>query len=114
MLVHSDFPAERPHPISQLPAGHHKCGSCIACPMAWEINEYVNPSNGFRIKFTDFTSCSSKRIVYLLGCPCGLPYVGSSTRAVKTHVLEHKSRIKNNVTDAPPVGHYQSMQHTPD
>lgn len=39
-------------------------------------------------------------------------YVGSSMHVVKMHVLEHKSRIKNNIVEAPLVSHFQSMQHS--
>lgn len=32
MLVHSDFLADKSQRPSRLPAGHHKCGSCVHAP----------------------------------------------------------------------------------
>lgn len=52
--------------------------------------------------------------MYLVVCPCGLPYVGSSMHTVKMCILEHKSRIKNRIIEAPLVSHYISMHHSPE
>lgn len=108
MLVYSDFLIQSKGYEQKLPAGHNKCGSYAACPMVWEIKEYVNLNNGYRVHLNKCTSCSSKQsLSHRL--PMVAPLCGVHMHSAKVCVLENKSRIKNNALEAPMVSHYKAV-----
>lgn len=49
--------------------------------------------------------------IYLLQCDCGLCYVGPTRQELKIRIIEHRSRIRNAVLDAPIVQHFVEKQH---
>lgn len=42
-----------------------------------------------------FVTCSTKGVVYLLQCPCGLQYIGRTKRPMQVRLGEHITNIKN-------------------
>lgn len=51
------------------------------------------PENVYDIK--GVITCNTKNVIYLLKCPCGLAYVGKTTRPLKRRISEHRSNIRN-------------------
>lgn len=47
----------------------------------------------------------------MLTCPCGLSYIGKTTRALKTRISEHRSAIRNGVTSSPVAVHFMNAKH---
>lgn len=83
--------------------GHYKSGNCGCCAQAWEIKMIVLPSINFEKQLDFYSSCNTKMCVYLLECECGLCYIGYTQCKLKVRVMEHRSRIRNKVTEAPMV-----------
>lgn len=54
---------------------------------------------------------ASKNVVYVDFCGCPKYYISSSTPAVKTCIIEHWSRLKNGVLNAPMVEHCSAAQN---
>lgn len=65
-----------------------------------EGSQIVLPG-GLTINLHSFYTCLTKGVVYLILCAGGSPYVGSMRHQVKTRILEHRSRIRLRVEDAP-------------
>ena len=47
----------------------------------------------------------------MLKCPCGLSYIGKTSRALKTRIAEHRSTIRNNVITSPVAVHFNKAGH---
>ncbi len=50
-------------------------------------------------------------VIYMLPCPCGLSYVGKTTRKLKQRISEHKSAIRRNDPDYPVAVHFNEHKH---
>lgn len=90
ILVSADRTA-RDQSAPTLPPGHYRCVSCSVCSISTECKEICFPDLGFTHKIELFSNCRSKFCVYLLTCPCGSRYVGSTRRQLKTRLLKHPS-----------------------
>ncbi len=53
----------------------------------------------------------SKHVVYLIWCPCGLGYVGKTSRQLKQRISEHKSSIRRKDVNYPVVAHFLALNH---
>ncbi|OCT98369.1 hypothetical protein XELAEV_18010601mg [Xenopus laevis] len=62
-------------------------------------------------------TCKSTHVVYLLKCPCGLLYVGQTSREVKLRIQEHENNIRNfkenTQTDTSVSKHFFECKHNP-
>ena len=61
-----------------------------------------------------FTNCNTSGVVYLITCPCGLQYVGMTTRKVKLRISEHRSIIRYHKQSTKLTAHLLEMNHTAD
>ena len=57
-------------------------------------------------------TCSTSNVIYLLTCPCGLAYVGQTSRALKTRISEHRSNIRTKNPKSPVAQHFNKMGHS--
>ncbi|XP_041437942.1 uncharacterized protein LOC121399966 [Xenopus laevis] len=69
--------------------------SCNCCSSIIKGSKINHPSKGYEINLNVYATCKSTHMVYLLKCPCGLGYVGQTSREVKMRIQEHKRNIKN-------------------
>lgn len=106
ILVRSDI--REHHQRIPVTVGH-RC-----CAQAWETREITLPAKGFKKPLNFFSSCSPRMCVYLVVCKCEMRYVGSTRRRLKVRIMEHKSRIRNTVLDAPMVQHFLDAGHSPE
>lgn len=109
LLVHADLKVDAN--IENSPNGHFRCLRCAACPLSWETKCIEFSDINFKWVLKSYSSCATKRTIYMVVCPCGLRYIGESMRAIKTRILEHKSKIKHAHLDAPLVDHFVSKGH---
>ena len=65
-----------------------------------------------KIKMRGFITCNQNNVVYLISCPCGLAYVGKTTRALKTRIAEHRSNIRTRDQRSPVALHFAEAQHS--
>lgn len=55
--------------------------------------ETFTGTDGKEYKIKDFIMCSTKFVTYLLICPCGLKYVGRTTRCLYKRINKHVYNI---------------------
>lgn len=113
-LVHADFKptATRGQTLlSPLPNGNYRCGNCAQCNNTTKTKSFQHPHTGKSISIKSIITCASTHVVYLLKCPCGLAYVGKTTRKLKQRISEHKSSIRRNDRDYPVAVHFNDAQH---
>ena len=112
MLVKSDLPPVRKGTFLDVTDGNYKCGACTQCTFTTKCTTYNHPHTGKSIKIKGFITCNQKNVVYLILCPCGLAYVGKTTRALKTRIAEHRSNIRTKDQHSPVALHFAEAQHS--
>ncbi|XP_041439648.1 uncharacterized protein LOC121400506 [Xenopus laevis] len=83
---------------NQQPMRSHGTFPCRNCGHCSGIipGEYVtHPLQGSKHSIKGFFTCDTSNVIYCLKCPCGLAYVGQTSRSIKTRLYEHKSTIRN-------------------
>ncbi|OCT73032.1 hypothetical protein XELAEV_18036011mg [Xenopus laevis] len=75
--------------------GTFPCLNCICCASIIKGDIVYHPISGKAIQLKSYATCESVNAIYLLKCPCGLVYIGQTSRAVKERIKEHKSNIRN-------------------
>lgn len=116
LLVHADFTRYRPRRTSQrllspLPTGNYRCGGCAQCNNTFKTRTFRHPHNNKSFPIKSVITCASTHVVYTLTCPCGLVYVGKTTRQLKQRVSEHKSTIRRNDRNYPVAVHFNDCKH---
>lgn len=113
-LVRADFTPE-PTPsqtlLCPLPNGNYRCGNCAQCNNTVKIDHFVHPHTGKKYPIKSVITCASTHVIYILRCPCGLVYVGKTTRKLKQRISEHKSSIRRNDRDYPVAIHFNDNHH---
>lgn len=90
--------------------GHYKCNMCAACGTTNTIKTFR--INGQQVTLKHFSNCNTSNVVYCIKCPCGLHYIGKTVQQVKKRILQHQSRIRCKVENAPLVEHYTKLKHS--
>ncbi|CAH2321250.1 Hypothetical predicted protein, partial [Pelobates cultripes] len=80
--------------------GFYKCKRCTVCKNTDQttkskITNFKSNQTNKSYKIRDFIGCNTTNVIYLLECPCGLQYVGMTTRCLKTRLAEHCRNIRN-------------------
>ncbi|CAJ0952754.1 unnamed protein product [Ranitomeya imitator] len=91
MLVHSQYKGETTHNIfnSRGPSwGFFPCKKCLACKNMDKAQEFED-SHGKKIRITHNITCGTDHVIYRAICPCGLEYIGMTTRPLKIRTREH-------------------------
>ncbi|XP_041430822.1 uncharacterized protein LOC121397687 [Xenopus laevis] len=108
---------ERKHRFLGAPKmGTFACLNCVCCASIIKGDSIDHPTQGTKIRLHDYATCDSKGVIYMLKCPCGLVYVGQTTRSIKTRIKEHKGDIRNfkydTYTDTAVAQHFFTEKHT--
>ena len=93
-------------------SGHHPCGSCHVCHLT-KVTHSIKLRDGSPWDLRDFTNCNTPNVVYLIECPCGLRYVGMTSRKVKLRIIEHCSTIRCKKANTKMTTHFLELGHTP-
>lgn len=93
------------------PAGMFPCGHCVHCNAVIKTTEVTHPSTGVKFPLKQFFNCNSSNVIYLLKCPCGMGYVGKTTRPLKTRFGEHRSAIRRADLTSPVARHFLKEGH---
>ena len=72
--------------------GHYPCGSCSTCKFT-TCTKSVTCQDGSTWELRGLTNCNTTGVIYCITCPCGLQYVGMTTRKIKLWIREHWSTI---------------------
>lgn len=73
--------------------GFFPCKRCKVCKTSKTLS-FSSQVTSKVYKISDFLTCGTVGVVYLLKCPCGLQYVGRTTRALNIRIGEHLSNIR--------------------
>lgn len=100
IIIRSDVaPPKKPQTTQTLlgtrKQGTFPCLKCSCCSTVIKGAELPHPTKKQPISIKDYHTCDSTGVIYLLKCPCGLAYVGQTTRAVRTRITEHRSVIRS-------------------
>lgn len=112
MLVRADLPPpSQPHFLQEIPHGNYRCGHCAQCNFTQKTKTFNHPRTGKRFQIKGIISCHTQNVIYMLKCPCGLAYVGKTTRPLKQRIAEHRSNIRNHDKKSPVALHFSQSQH---
>ncbi len=88
------------------------CRACTACRDSCKrTNTFSSHVTGKKYDIRQLSTCSSSNVVYLISCPCGLQYVGKTTRQIRTRIIEHKSAIRKIDEKFPIARHFRDANH---
>lgn len=110
-LVRSDTCPPPTKPLLSLPDGNYKCGGCAQCSFTHKCKHFSHPHTGKSLPIRGAITCSTTHVVYLIRCPCGLAYVGKTTRELRTRISEHRSTIRTGDEKSPVAAHFKSAGH---
>lgn len=96
---------------SQAPQGMYPCGHCAQCGYTSKSTKFSHPHTGKEYIIRDFITCSSSNLIYLLKCPCGLGYVGKTSRPLRQRISEHRSCIRRGDPTSPIAKHFLTSGH---
>ncbi|CAJ0941964.1 unnamed protein product [Ranitomeya imitator] len=97
MITHSHYIPPRLQFIfnSKGPAwGSRPCGGCSACRYMVKTDVFVSSSNSHTFKIVHPINCRTTSVVYHITCPCGLTYIGLTSRQLHVRILEHIRDIR--------------------
>ena len=115
-LIKAHFSSGKPAQLTQtllspIPNGNYPCGHCAQCNNTNKASNFYHPLTGKSFPIKSIITCASTHVIYMLRCPCGLAYIGKTTRKLKTRISEHKSSIRRNDRDYPVAVHFNDMTH---
>ncbi|XP_044138571.1 uncharacterized protein LOC122929140 [Bufo gargarizans] len=101
-LVHSHHQAATPSHIfgSKGPKwGCRPCGNCVACANILTTTSFTDSAGQKIYQITHTITCSTTGVVYVANCPCGLLYVGLTSRELRRRTREHVLGIQSAATE---------------
>ncbi len=107
----SEFPSRKKQGIPTLPSGNYRCGNCVQCAFTHKCNSFSHPRTGRNISIRGTITCASTHVIYLIRCPCGLAYVGKTSRQLRTRISEHRSNIRTGDMRSPIASHFRQVGH---
>lgn len=111
-LVHADTATPPPRSTLSNAQGNFPCKSCTSCSHYLKIQTFTHPHTNKTYKIKQLITCRSTHVVYILTCPCPLLYVGKTTRALRTRILEHRSAVRRSDEVSPVARHFQEAGHS--
>lgn len=71
--------------------GFVRCSTCKACKCGVSRTSYRTPFHDVPILISKMLTCKTEFSIYVLECPCGPQYVGSTKLQVHKRILQHES-----------------------
>ncbi|OCT70535.1 hypothetical protein XELAEV_18037458mg [Xenopus laevis] len=91
--------------------GTFACCSCNFCNNIQKGEVIYHPRSTIPVPISGHYSCTTTFVVYAVKCPCGLVYVGQTSRMARYRIREHKSAIKCKRLDQPVAKHFAETGH---
>lgn len=114
-LVHARFQSVSPRAsqslLSPIQKGNYRCGNCAQCNNTFKTSTFCHPRTGKKYSIKSVITCVSTHVVYLIRCPCGIGYVGKTSRQLKQRISEHKSSIRRKDLNYPVAVHFLTLNH---
>ncbi|XP_041929101.1 uncharacterized protein LOC121693623 [Alosa sapidissima] len=111
LLVRAHHPPQSDHFLHQIPQGNYKCGKCAQCNFTTKTKSFNHPLTGKPLHIKGVITCNTNNVIYMLRFPCGLAYIGKTTRSLKTRIAEHRSNIRNHNDKSPVAIHFTTAKH---
>lgn len=112
LVVKADRPPDHaPKRFPPVPDGNYRCGQCAQCNFTRKCNSFNHPHTGKSFKIKGVITCNTKNVIYMIKCPCGLAYIGKTTRCLKTRIAEHRSNIRLRDEKNPVAVHFNMAKH---
>ncbi len=92
-LVHADTYISSPTTLVDA-QGNFPCHSCSSCTEYVKCKSFTHPRTLKTYKIRQLITCKSTYVIYIIICPCSQLYVGKTTRALRTRMIEHTSAIR--------------------
>ncbi|CAJ0962602.1 unnamed protein product [Ranitomeya imitator] len=74
--------------------GFFPCRNCTACKNLERCFTCLSSDGSKEFRITQHITCSTDHVVYYATCPCGLIYVGLTSRQLRIRIREHIRDIK--------------------
>lgn len=87
--------------------GFFKCKTCKACQHGLNTTSYRTPFSSKEFSIDKALSCKTDYAIYVLECPCGLKYIGSTILQSHKRILQHIRAIKNKDPSYPVARHFE-------
>ena len=97
--------------LRPLPNGSFKRRGCAQCNNMTKCEYVCHPHTGKRLQINDVITCSTTHVIYIIKCPCGMCYVGKTSRSLTQRISEDKSSIRRNDRDYPVAVHLNDLKH---
>ena len=92
--------------------GFYPCLHCVACKNSKKTHTFKSTVTNRQYTIRQFVNCSSTNVVYMIMCKCNLQYVGKTSRAVRTRIIEHMSAIRRKDITSPVARHFMEAGHS--
>ena len=93
--------------------GMKKCHNCAICPFVLESHSAKATATNFKININYSVDCSTRNIIYLLGCrKCPQQYIGETERTLKERFSEHKGYVNTNNQSKATGVHFNTKGHS--
>uniref|UniRef100_A0A8C5PUI2 Reverse transcriptase domain-containing protein n=1 Tax=Leptobrachium leishanense TaxID=445787 RepID=A0A8C5PUI2_9ANUR len=114
LLVHTDQFTRNQITLVTNP-GCFRCLGCTTCNFVNPCKSFQHPHTGRTFKIRFRLTCTTRFVVYVLTCPCGLAYVGKTTTDLRTRMANHRSSIRaalsGGVSPQPVARHFKEFGH---
>ena len=90
-----------------------KCNKCGVCPYIKEGKSIKATSTDYRVDVNSSVDCTSKNVIYLLGCnKCPQQYIGETERMLKDRFSEHKGYANSGNLSKTTGEHFNQKGHS--
>ncbi|CAJ0949676.1 unnamed protein product [Ranitomeya imitator] len=115
-LVRADVGSCKASPRQQFlqnpRTGTFPCLNCAQCHNVLKDSSFHHPRSGKTFRIPGYFTCASSWVIYLIKCPCGLLYVGETTRSIRDRISKHKSTIRCKNLLLPIPSHFSNQGHS--
>lgn len=99
--------------------GCNRCDNCVACPNVMQMTKFWDSSKSKKFTIAHTINCNTSFVVYIVMCPCGLIYVGRTSRELKKQVREHvlgirAAREETDIYKLKPIARQFKLKHNCD
>lgn len=92
--------------------GNFPCMGCACCSHMLRGDTFTHPHTGQVFKIRQRYTCTSRFVIYMITCPCGLVYVGETTMEIRMRISKHKSTIRTGLNELTLPKHFEEQAHT--
>ena len=93
--------------------GMKKCLNCGVCPYVKVGKSVTSTSNRFKVDINTSVNCTSRNVVYLLGCnKCPQQYIGETDRMLKERFVEHRGYARAQMKNKATGKHFSEKGHS--